>query len=131
MNAQEFLSACEKAKLKVKVNMLEEWSVDIDGEDDASRYSALRALILTPLLEPNVILEIAKREPAEYRRWEIITPERLIELQDLTAQRGYVSLIDLIEERAAIRQAEGLPGDLLSAVQACMKKVKFKKKSLL
>jgi len=127
MNAQEFLSACERTGLKVKVNVFEEWSVDIDGEDDASRYSALRSLILTPLLEPNVILEFAKREPAEYRRREKITPERLKELQDLTEQRGYVSLLDLIEERAAIRQAEGLLGDLLSAVQACMKKVKLKK----
>ena len=127
MNAQEFLSACERTGLKVKINVLEEWRVDIDGEDDASRYSALRELTFTKGLEENVILEFAKREPAEYRRREIITPERLKELQELTAQRGYVSLLDLIEERAAIRQAEGLPGDLLSAVQACMKKVKLKK----
>lgn len=129
MNAQEFLSACKSANLKVEVKVFEEWSVDIEGDDDASRYSALRELIFTPLLEPSVILELAKHEPAEYRRWEIITPERLIELQELTEQRGYVSLLDLIEERAAIRQAEGLPGDLLSAVQSCMKKVKVKKES--
>ena len=127
MNAQEFLSACEKAKLKVKVNVLEEWSVDIDGDDDASIYSALRELTFTKGLEENVILEFSKHEPAEYRRWEKITHERLKELQDLTEQHGYVSLLDLIEERAAIRQAEGLLGDLLSAVQACMKKVKLKK----
>ncbi|MBR0095921.1 MAG: hypothetical protein IJP88_01925 [Synergistaceae bacterium] len=126
MNAQKFLSSCESAKLKVKVNVLDEWRVDIEGDDDASRCSALRALIFTPLLEPNVILELAKHEPAEYRRWEVITDEKLKELQDLTAQRGYVSLLDLIEERAAIRQAEGLPGDLLSAVQSLMKKQEIK-----
>ncbi len=129
MNAQKFLSYCESAKLKVKVNVLDEWCVDIEGDDDASRYSALRELICTPLLEPNVILELAKHEPAEYRRWEVITTERLKELQDLSAQRGHLSLLDLIEECAAIRQAEGLPRDLLSAVQACMKKVKVKRRA--
>ena len=89
MTAEKFLESCKTANLKLKLKF-SDWHLEVIGGGDAAE-SAKRALQNSPELRARLIVKMSESD-------------RLIK--------------DLLEERAAIRAADGLPGDLYSAALA-------------
>ena len=88
---REFLGELEHYCIECQVH---EWHIELTGGDKRARAHYQKVLYDNPEIEALLILEAAKHD--DY-------------------------LNELIEERAAIRQADNLPGDRLSAVMCNMK----------
>ena len=89
MTAEKFLESCKAANLKLKLHF-GDWHLEVIG-GGVSAQSAKRILQNSPELCAQLIVKMSESD------WVIK---------------------DLLEERAAIRAADGLPGDLFSAALA-------------
>ena len=89
MTAEKFLESCKAANLKLKLHF-SDWHLEVIG-GGVSAQSAKRILQNSPELCAQLIVKMSESD-------------RLIK--------------ELLEERAAIRAADGLPGDLYSAALA-------------
>ncbi len=87
---QEYLRELEIWQIKYDVR---EWHVILTGGDDKARWHYERMLFDDRELRAQLILYAANTN---------------------------LNLRELIEERASIRKADGLPGDLLSAVKCSL-----------
>ena len=84
---QEYLKELDRWQIRYEVK---EWSIMLTGGDNKARWHYEQMLSADKDIQSQIILYAANKD---------------------------TNLRDLIEERAAIRLADGLPGDLLSAVK--------------
>ena len=84
---QEYLKELDRWEIRYEVK---EWSITLIGGDNKARWHYEQMLLEDKDLQSQMILYAANKDS---------------------------NLHDLIEERAAIRWADGLPGDSLSAVK--------------